>query len=234
MEGELEAIRQQLLNHRLPLFVVGLPFPVGLRGQIELLGFDPGRRAGDLLGMNPVGEGDQIGQRRIDGGKLAASHHESLARPVRRGGLDGGDFKLRIRIRGHRLRRRRRFRNRPGGLRRGTLQVQGKRLGSLLPVPRDRVSVGLQLSLVGAANPGHRHLHGRTLQRDRVDRDALAALIDAVHRAAQRAPVCLGDLDDRPQFSADWAASRCPARYQSSLEPATRLPTTPQRRSSRT
>ena len=146
MEGELEAIRQQLLNHGLPLFVVGLPFPVGLRGQIELLRLHPGRRAGDLLGVNPVSESDQIGQRRIDRRKLAAPDHKSLAGTVRRGGLDRGHFKLRIRIRRHRFRRRRRFRNRPRGLRRRTLQVQRQRLGSLLPVPRDRISVGLQLS----------------------------------------------------------------------------------------
>jgi hypothetical protein len=48
MEGQLEAIRQQLLNHA---FTVcrWVPFPVGLRG-----GSTPvwGGRA-DLLGMNP-------------------------------------------------------------------------------------------------------------------------------------------------------------------------------------
>ena len=50
--------------------VVGLTFTARLRGQIELLCFKPSRPTRDLLGMNPVGEGHQIVEGRIDrGGK---------------------------------------------------------------------------------------------------------------------------------------------------------------------
>jgi hypothetical protein len=51
MEGELEAISQQLLKHYFQLPRVGLTLHIGPRNQVVLLRFDPFWCARDLPGL---------------------------------------------------------------------------------------------------------------------------------------------------------------------------------------
>jgi hypothetical protein len=55
MKLELEAIGQQPLQHFFPLLVIGPSRLIGLRGNVELVRVDPGRRTDDLLRMQAIG-----------------------------------------------------------------------------------------------------------------------------------------------------------------------------------
>src|SRR5580698_4724983 len=114
MECKLEAIRQQLLQHSLPLLIVGLAWRVGLRGDVEFICVDPCRRTHNLLGMQPISKCKETAEWRVDGCKFTASHPGAPALRVGITWLDGSYLKLGGRIRRHGWQLRRRFRNRPG------------------------------------------------------------------------------------------------------------------------
>jgi hypothetical protein len=66
MERELEAIRQQLLEHHPPLIAARLTLSVGFRKDVVLVLPEPCRSARDLVRMKPIRERDEIAQRCID------------------------------------------------------------------------------------------------------------------------------------------------------------------------
>ena len=74
MEFELEAIRQQLLNHYLDLRDVGLARHLGFPSYIVLVRFEPRRSACNLTEMKVIGHCDEIAQGRVDRDNVLASH----------------------------------------------------------------------------------------------------------------------------------------------------------------
>src|SRR5579864_6982896 len=147
MEGELETLLQQLLDHHLQLCGIGYTSRVGLCRHIELLRFEPGRSLRDLPRMQVIRELDQIAHRRTGRGLQAASDYEKGKTPLRSGGLDRGHFKPWFRVRSHGLRRGWRIRNGPSGFGSGARQVEGRWRTSLGPSPFDRVPIPAHPSL---------------------------------------------------------------------------------------
>src|SRR4030095_632466 len=72
MELQLEAFRDQLLQHDLPLTIIRLALSLRLSLQIIFLRIHPARSADNLFRMNAVCKGDEITQRRVEGGELTA------------------------------------------------------------------------------------------------------------------------------------------------------------------
>src|SRR5207253_7582461 len=95
MEGQLEPLGQQLLNHRLNLSVVRHARPVRFPGQVVLLRLHPRRRIRKLTHVNPISEYDQVSQARVRGGEqipAASSYKNGLARGIRVARLDRRHF----------------------------------------------------------------------------------------------------------------------------------------------
>ena len=77
MEGQFEAIRQQLLHHRLHLFLVRPAFHVRLGLDVIKIGAEPGRCIDDLLGVQPICKGDEIIQIGIASHKVIPSETQT-------------------------------------------------------------------------------------------------------------------------------------------------------------
>jgi hypothetical protein len=91
VEGEFEAVRQQLLQHDPPLFLAGLTPAFRLRGQVVLFGLHPGRTARDLTGMNAISVADEIAQSGIESGS-GIFHAVSAVARCRLRGRDPGPW----------------------------------------------------------------------------------------------------------------------------------------------
>jgi len=76
MEGQLEAIREQTFDQQPQLRLARHTFDIGLTGDIELLGFEPGRTARDLTRVEAVGEGDEIVHGGVDREHLARAERK--------------------------------------------------------------------------------------------------------------------------------------------------------------
>ena len=202
MKGELEPIRQEFLDHILELRHVGNSRLVGFAGEIEAVRFEPGRAAGDLAGMEAIGERDEVVQSGICRGEeigSTPSHENRSAARLGPAWFDGGDLEGWVRISGHQLRRRRRFGNRPLGRGSSTHEIQGRGRTSLGPGSGDRIFIRAQLSLKLTADRGDRHLQGGTLLSDRSGVDGPSALVDAVHDGLEAFVIGPRDFDDNPQ-----------------------------------
>src|SRR5215472_17579779 len=101
MELEGEAIREKLLDHSLPLIPVWLSLSVGFASDVEFIRIDPFRRADDLLRMHTINERNEVRKCGVDRNKLAGPNLNRLAGAIWNAGLDGSDFKRRIRVRSH-------------------------------------------------------------------------------------------------------------------------------------
>jgi len=62
----------RLLDHALPLLVVGHTFAVGLCGYIVFVRSPPKGGTDDLLDMDPVGKGDEVIESSVDRCKATA------------------------------------------------------------------------------------------------------------------------------------------------------------------
>ena len=101
---KLKAVCEQLLDHHPKLFGTWLAFCVGFAGNIEFTFANPirfGWGAVDLTDLHLPGEFDEVVDSVFRKGEVPGSRIASL-QCVRRRRLNGGDFKRRVRGRGHR------------------------------------------------------------------------------------------------------------------------------------
>ncbi len=159
MKGQAEPVSQQLLQHCAELIPIGHSRRVGLSCYVELVGFNPCGRAGDLPRMHGVGEVDEVRQCGVHGVQHAAivdNERETL--PVGIGRLNRGNLELRFGFWIHNPRRRRRLGNRPGCCWRGFRQYQrGGRSQIPITCDRKRVSIGAQLTVIITVRSGQGH-----------------------------------------------------------------------------
>src|SRR6185312_7634005 len=178
------------------LFGTWLALRVGFAGDIECTFTNPirfGWSAVDLTALHLPGEFDEVVDSVFRKEEVTGSSVASL-QCVRRGRLDGGDFKRRVRGRGHRGQRYGAW-ELPHQVRSGEHESQRIGLLVLRPGPRDRLAIRAQLALKADAENILLDLQIRGLEGHR-QRNAGWVVVDAVHDTAQGAIVVPGDFDD--------------------------------------
>jgi hypothetical protein len=187
MEGEVEPIGKQLLEHDSPLPVARLAFAVRPGQEVVHLLIEPRRRADDLLRLKEIGELDDGADRRVHRGQLTTVYLNAASGRARPARLDRRGLERRIRIGRHRRWNARR-RNRPRLLSRDALHVQGERLAISRPRAINRRAVLAEASVEGGRYRWQRDIDRGSLPRDRAGEGA-GRLVDAVQHPVEGTPL---------------------------------------------